>query len=310
MIKRKNTVLQLGQFLALVASLLIAGQIGYTFWQGTPLCVNDGCKVVEKLTRVSPLVINMVGFVFFQIVFWGLHAARGDQRRVPLFIKNLLLASLAAEGVLVSFQYLVAQTFCIYCIGILCFIVVLNLLLGLRQIVAGVLICAAASLSFASLDVNRSTPEKPVFTAGVMAKRPGVLNSPEHYLFFSSTCPHCEQVIASLKTNTKVTISFNPIDQGATLDLPQLLYQPSYSPVLNKGLLSSLGIQEVPVLMSKTPEGLMIHRGEKAIMQYLAPPLPAGESGQSDPLDIPGGDDSCGISTDCTSTSSGQSSSR
>jgi len=304
MLKRKNTVLQLGQFLALVASLLIAGQIGFTFLQGTPLCLNDGCKVVEKLTRVPPLVFNVVGFVFFQIVYWGLHAARGDQRRIPPFIKHLLLAGLAAEGVLISFQYLVAQAFCIYCVAILCFVVVLNLLMGLRQIVAGVIICAAATLSFASLDVHKSVPEKPAFTAGVLAQRPGTDTSVEHYLFFSSTCPHCEQVIASLKTNTRPTISFNPIDKVTTIDLPQLHYQPTYSPAINKALLGSLGIKEIPVLVSKTSEGVMIRRGESAILNYLAPPLPAAvnnTSGQSDPLSLPGVNDSCGVATDCTS---------
>ena len=54
MLQKKNTALQLGQFLALVASLLIAGQIGYTLYQGAPLCLNGGCKVVEKLAKVSP----------------------------------------------------------------------------------------------------------------------------------------------------------------------------------------------------------------------------------------------------------------
>ncbi|MGD9948393.1 MAG: hypothetical protein AB7U29_07925 [Desulfobulbus sp.] len=308
MLKRKNTVLRLAQFLALVASLLIAGQIGYTFYQGAPLCLNDGCKVVEKLTRVSPLVFNAIGLLFFQTVYWGLHAARGDQRRVPNFIKNMLLAGLAAEGVLVSFQYLVAHTFCTYCIGIFFFVVLLNLLLGIRQIVAGILICAAASLSFASLDVNKSVPGRQAFTAGVLAQRPGVVASPQHYLFFSATCPHCEKVIAALRTNTKATVSFNPVDKVTAIDLPQVLYQPTYSFALNKALLSSLGINEIPVLMTKTPEGLMIREGEVAILDYLAVPVATDVPGQSDPLVLPGSSDGCEVSTDCIDTSSGQSS--
>ena len=312
MLKRKKPALRLGQFLALVASLLIAAQIGYTFYQGTPLCINDGCKVVEQLTRVSPLVINVAGLLFFQVVYWGLYAARGDQRRVAPFIKNLLLAGLVAEGVLISFQYLVAQTFCVYCLGILCFVVVLNLLQGLRQIVAGVLVCAAATLSFASLDVtSKILPEKQAFTSGVLALRPGADQSQQHYLFFSSTCPHCEKVIAALKTSIAATIFFNPIDKVTAIDLPQLQYHPGSSFEINKVLLRALGINEVPVLMSKTPEGLMIRRGEAAILNYLAPPLPADASNMSsqpDALVIPGLDDSCGVATDCTSTPSGQSS--
>jgi len=300
MLKRKNTVLQLAQFLALVASLLIAGQIGYTFYQGAPLCLNDGCKVVEKLTA---------GLLFFQIVYWGLHAARGDHRRVPAFIKNVLLAGLAAEGVLISFQYLVAQTFCTYCIGIFCFVVALNLLLGLRQVLAGILICAAASLSFAGLDVSKSVPGKVAFTGGVMAQRSGAPNSPEHYLFFSSTCPHCEKVLAALKTDTRPTVFFNPIDKVATIDVPQVRYRPGYSFGLNKNLLSSLGIDEIPVLITKTTEGLMIRKGEAAILGYLTAPVqPAPESGTSAPLLLPGSGDGCQVSTDCANSSPGQSS--
>ena len=308
MLKRKNTVLQFGQFVALVASLLIAGQVGYTFYQGAPLCLNEGCKVVEKLTRVSPLIINGVGFLFFQIVYWGFHAARGERRRVPAFIKNVLLAGLAAEGVLISFQYLVAQAFCTYCLGVFFFVVVLNLLVGLRQVVAGLLIFATVSLSFAGLDVNTSTAGKPALSAGVLAQRPGVLGSAEHYLFFSSTCMHCEKVIAALKTNTKATVSFNPIDPVTVIDLPKLLYRPTYSFALNKALLGSLGIDEVPVLMTKTPEGLMIRRGEAAILGFLATPEPKKVQETSDPFVLPTGSDGCQVSADCTDTSSGQSS--
>lgn len=310
MLKRKNTVLQLGQFVALVASLLIAGQIGYTLYQGAPLCLNDGCKVVEKLTRVSPLVINGVGLFFFQFVYWGIHAARGEQRRVPSFVKNLLLAGLASEGVLVSFQYLVAQTFCLYCLGILGFVVLLNILFGIRQIVAGVLISAAVILSFAGLDLSSSAPGQQAFTQGVLAQRPGVLKSPEHYLFFSSTCPHCEKVIAALKENTKATVSLNPVGKVTAVNLPQVSYRPSHSFALNKALLSALGINEIPVLITKTPEGLMIRRGEAAILDYLAAPVPADGGGQSGLPEFPGSSDGCQVSSDCTDPSSGQSSFR
>lgn len=313
MIKRKNTVLQLGQFVALVASLLVAGQIGYIVYQGAPLCLNDGCKVVEKLTRVSPLIINGVGLFFFQVVYWGLHAARGDQRRVPSFIKNVLLAGLAAEGVLVAFQYLVAQTVCFYCVGIFLFMVLLNLLLGIRQILAGILIFAAASLSFAGLDVNTSTPGRQAFTAGVFAQRQGVLTSPEHYLFYSAVCPHCEKVIAALKTNTVATVSFNPVDKVTGVDLPRVIYRSTYSFAANKALLSALGINEVPVLMTKTPEGMVIRQGEATILAYLATPAISHAekvSGQQSNLpDISDGSDACQVSSDCSGTSSGQSSS-
>ncbi len=316
MLNRKNTALQFGQFLALLASLLIAAQIGYTLYQGSPLCLNDGCKVVEKLTRVSPLVFNVVGFFFFQVVYWGLYVARGEMRRLPHFIKSLLLAALAVEAVLIGFQYLVAHTFCAYCLGIFAFIILLNLLLGWRQIVPGFLVFTAATLAFASLDLNQNAPGQQAFTAGVFASRPGLLKQPENYLFYSSTCAHCEKVIASLKNNARATIHFNPIDQVTTIDLPKTTLNASYSPALNKALLASLGIEEIPVLMTRTAEGWSIHQGETAILAYLN--LPArteatGQSGYSAPpatqAGIPGldGSEGCQVSTDCASDASGQS---
>lgn len=317
MLKRKNAALQLGQFLALVASLLIVGQIGYTLYQGSPLCLNGGCKVVEKLTRVSPLVFNGVGLFFFQLVYWGLRSARGEMRRLPQFIRTVLLAGLGVEAVLVSFQYLVAQAFCAYCVGILAFVVLLNLLLGWKQIVPGFLVFATAALAFASLDLARNPVNgEQAFTAGVFASRPGLLKYPQHYLFYASTCDHCERVIASLKTNGRATVAFNPIDQVTSIDLPQVIVNAGYSSSLNKNLLTALGIEEIPVLMTRTPEGWTIRRGEAAILAYLGTPESTPASGQSSvlpgtapPSGIPGldGGDGCQVSTDCTSGASGQS---
>lgn len=309
MLKRKNRILQLGQFLALVASLLIAGQIGYIYFQGASLCLNEGCKVVEKLTRVSPLVINAVGLVFFQLVYWGLLAARGEQRRVPTIIKNGLLAALAVEAVLISFQYLVAQTFCLYCLTIFGFVVLLNLMLGARQIVAGTLIFATVTLAFAGLDLSQAGPGRPAFSAGVFAQRPGLLNSPQHHLFYSSTCTHCQKVIAALRDNAKLTIAFNPIDKVAKIDLPRVNYTASYDPSVNRGLLNLLGIDEIPVLMTRTPDGWMIRQGETALLAYLGtPPVSRAVSGgQSGLPGIPGSGDGCQVSSDCVESTTGQS---
>jgi len=315
MLNRKNKALQLAQFLALVASLLIAGQIGYTLYQGTPFCLNGGCKVVEKLTKVSPLVFNVAGLFFFQVVYWGLRSARGEMRRLPPFVPTVLLAALAVEAVLIGFQYLVAQAFCAYCLTILAFIVLLNCLLGFKQILPGVLVFATAALAFASLDLHQPAAGQQAFTAGVFASRPGLLRSPENYLFYASTCAHCEKVIAALKNNSRATIHFNPIDQVSSIDLPKTTLNATYTPTLNKALLTALGIDEIPVLMTKTPDGWAIRRGETAILAYLNQPPrtePTGQSGYSttpgSPSLIPGLDnsDGCRVSSDCTSTAPGQ----
>ncbi|MCL2789467.1 MAG: vitamin K epoxide reductase family protein [Desulfobulbus sp.] len=311
MLRKKNRALQSGQFLALAASLLVAGQIGFVLYQGTPFCLNDGCTIVEKLIKVPPLVFNGVGFCFFQAIYWSLRAARNERRRLPAFVPYLLLAALGVEAVLTCFQYLVAQTFCAYCLTILAVIVLLNCLLGTRQIMAGVLVFATTSLAFASLDLHQPAVGRQAFTAGVFASRPGVTNYPEHYLFFASTCPHCEQVIAALKTSGRLTVHFNPIDRVRAIDLDNTTVNTSYTPALNKALLAALGINEIPVLMTKTPDGWNIRQGEAAVFAALSLPAPTATTGgqRSNSLAppamqsvIPGMDsnDSCQVSSpDC-----------
>jgi len=313
MLTRKNKALQFGQFLALAASLLVAGQIGYTLYQGTPFCLNDGCKVVEKLIKVSPLVFNAAGFFFFQAIYWGLRAARGERRRLPAFVPHLLLAALGVEAILTSFQYLIANTFCAYCLVIFAVIVLLNCLLGSRQIMAGVLAGVAMSLTFASLDLHRPITGQQAFVAGVFASRPGITKYPEHYLFYASTCAHCEKVIASLRTNVRVTVHFNPIDRVSAIDLGNTTVNTSYAPALNQALLTSLGINEIPVLMTRTSDGWSIRRGETAVLAALNLPAPASTGGQQSNRPaapatqqsvIPGvdGSDNCQVSSsDCSS---------
>lgn len=311
MLKRKDRALQFGQFLALAASLLVAGQIGFTLYQGAPFCLNEGCKIVEKMTKVPPLVFNAVGLFFFQTIYWSLRAAKGERRRLPSFVPYLLLAALGGEAVLTSFQYLAAHTFCAYCLTILGFVVLLSCLLGLRQILAGALIAATVALAFASLDLYQPAAGRQAFTAGVFASRPGVTKYPEHYLFYASTCAHCEKVIASLQTNGRVTVHFNPIDRVNSIGLANATTNPAYAPELNKALLTSLGIKEIPVLMTKTSDGWNIRRGEAAVLAALSLPDPAAAgtprpgslaapAGQSL---IPGldGSDGCQVSSpDCT----------
>ena len=113
-----------------------------------------------------------------------------------------------------------------------------------------------------------------------------------------------------MKGNTSVSVAFNPIDKVTAIDLPQVSYSPQYSAAMNKSLLGALGINEIPVLMTKTAEGWLIRRGEAAVLAALAQPaappaLPAsGQSSQTPRL--PGGSDGCQVSADCTSGASGQ----
>lgn len=314
MLNKKSKGLQLGQSIALIASLLVTAQIGYILYQGTPYCLNSGCKVVEQLTRVSPLVFNLVGLFFFQAVYWGLRSSRYELRQVPRFIKTLLLAALAVEGVLLSFQYLVAHAFCAYCLGIFAFIIVLNLLIGFRQAATGLFLFTVVVLAFASLELNPAPKGASAFTAGTFASRPGSAKGVESFLFYASTCAHCEKVIASLQKNNWATVHFNPIDQVKSLELPGSSRTSSYSPAANRALLASLGIDEIPVLMTRTAEGITIRRGETALLAYFGKASFANTEGQSHSSgatpqslipNIEPSKDGCSVAADCTDGSSG-----
>ena len=315
----KSGAIRLASLLALIASLMTATQVGLILFQGETFCPSDGCRLVEQLTKAPPLVFNLAGLLFFQAAYWGLRSSSGDPRRVPLFVPPLLQAGLATEGVLIGFQFLVVRTFCTYCLAILGVIVLLNLFLGLRHAAKGALIFTAALLAFASLDHDQATPTESALTVGVFASRQGTMAQPAHHFFYSSTCAHCEQVIAKLRGDSRATVQFHPIDAVTAIDLPQAVLRPSYSPQANKALLTALGIDEIPVLVTPTADGMAMVRGAQAIIAQLGltqsatatVEQPGASTTPAAALPIPGQEskDGCQVSTDCadpTSSPAGQ----
>lgn len=305
---RPSPALSLATCIALLAGLLTAAQSGFILLRGDSFCLNDGCRVVEELTRVPPLVVNLAGLLFFLTVLAGLRAARRLPRRLPRFVAPLLLAGLAVEGVLFAFQLFVAGAFCSYCLAILAAVVLLNLLLGLRQTAHGLVIFLAALLAFASLELQRPGQSDSAFRDGVFASRTGTITGSDHHLFYSSTCAHCEQVIALLRTNPGPTVHFHPIDEVQGLDLVNAQPKSGYSATANRALLTGLGLDEIPVLISRTGTGLTVLRGEAAISARLGQsPVPAAAEGQSSVSTLPPvpglspepGGEGCQVSSDC-----------
>lgn len=303
-----------GKQIALLAGLVTMAQMGYIWWKGDAFCLNQGCKVVEQLTRVSPILINLVGLAFFLLLFWGFQTSRNQVRRLPRFIAPLLLGGLAVEGVLVGFQYLVAQAFCWYCLGILAVVVLLNMILGWRQILQGAFIFIAVLLSLATLKLTPAAVGQSAFKQGVFATRPGGASSPPaSYLFYSSTCAHCQNVLAALAQNPNVAVHLNPIDLITAANLPGANINKTYSIQANRDLLAALGIEEIPVLMRTTPTGLSVVQGERAILDAIGQPIPVERSGQLPgvsaspvtPSAIPGlvSKDGCQVAADCGSPS-------
>ena len=256
--------------LSLLGALGAATQCVLLLVRGKAICFNEGCRVVEALTRVPPVFINLAGFGFFlaaALLAWrGL--SPGLARRL---LGYLLLAGIAVEGVLFSYQYFVAKAFCAWCLSVLGVVVLLNALAGMRQSLrAGAVLAASfATFSVLSFGVIQPAAGGRALDGGTYGVRRCAAPAKQLYLVFSSTCPHCAGVLRALESCNSCNFHFNPIDQIAGLDLPGVERSAAYDPGVNRGLLALLGIEEVPVLLAPGPEGMSVIRGENRILAYI-----------------------------------------
>jgi len=256
--------------LASLGALGAAVQTALLFSRGKAICLNEGCRVIEGLTRVPPLYINLAGFGFFAVaaaLAWFAPAAKPARRLLSL----LLLAGAAVEGVLFSYQLLVAKAFCSWCLAVFALVVLLNLLAGARQALLTVAVFTASLAAFSALSFGVIPPPAGgrALDGGTYGVRRCAAPAKQVYLVFSSTCPHCAEVLRTLESCNSCNFHFNPIDQIAGLDLPGVERAVSYDPGVNRGLLALLGIEEVPVLLVPGPEGMSVIRGEKRILAYI-----------------------------------------
>jgi len=314
-LRNKNLSIRFVRLVALLASLMVIVQIIVLFLGKEGLCLSQGCQVVDQLTKVSPLIFNIAGLFFFQAVFWGLYRVASESENRVKIVRFLLLVGLAAEGVLVGFQQVVAGAFCTYCLIVLGFIVLLNLLAGIKQLMAGALLFGVVVLAFSSLEYNHSQRSPQATKEGVFASKINSSPAATVYLFFSSTCNHCQRVLEVMRNTASISMHFNPIDTLSSFDVSGAALNPNYSPTANKTLLTSLGIDEIPVLLVRTTTGFSIIKGESASIAYLdslGTPSPKSENlpndlssayPQNNPLIPPAGNqaDGCSVNTDCDS---------
>jgi len=298
--------------ISFLAAILTAAQI-YLLSRGErAICFNDGCAVVDALTRVSPLWFNIAGFCFFLTLFCLFLKGRRRKEHLLKIARLILLAALASEAVLVFFQYAVAKVFCSYCLIIFAVVVLLNLCCGLRQIFRGVVIFSAVSITCLGLRFAEPSSGKPLnLDSGSMAMLPGVGNAAKLYFFFSASCRHCEKVMAGLSENNNCPLRFNPIERIENFKIAQAKRFENYDPSVNLAFLRGLSIQEVPLLFVAGGDEMRMLKGEKTISEYLqgvcqAPQNQAPGLSQSLPPErfiIPGmggaGRDSCSVASDC-----------
>lgn len=237
------------------------------------ICFSGGCEIVDNRTKVSPVIFNFFGFVFFQITFWGSWVGRRS-KEMQFYLSMLLLAALAAEGALVSFQYFIVETFCTYCLIILSLVVLLNVLNGLHHALTGTAIFIATIIAFSSLQFESTTDvtvSKGIndLNKGAYAVLPGDKNKPKLSLFFSSTCPHCEKVIKSLEQGATCEVNFNPVSTVSRFPLTTLSTNEDYDIGVNRAFMTSLGQKSIPVLLVEQKRHIQVLSGGNAIMDYL-----------------------------------------
>ncbi len=261
--------MKLSRLIALLGSIFTLLQIYFLANDKEGICLNDGCKIVDSLTSIPPLYINIAGFVFFQLIFWGMWFA-GNNKRVRNYVDLLLLAGFAAEGVLVAFQQFVAQSFCSYCLIIFGLILSLNILAGLPQFLRGATVFIAVLIGFISLqfDYIKGSPLQGLDN-GTFALLQGDSRE-QRYLFFSSTCKYCEKVIESLNEDNTCGMRFNPIDTITDFNHPTAQRMEVYDTNVNKQLLRSFGINQIPVLLITSEYGVQVVKGAGPIEQYLS----------------------------------------
>jgi uncharacterized membrane protein len=257
--------------IAFATSCLIGGQLYLIALQGEAACFNEGCSIVEGLTRVTPFVFNLFGLLFFLVV--GLAAIVALFRPgVGRCLSLLLLAAMAAEGVLLAYQYHVARAWCSYCLIIFGLVALCNLMVGLRQLFSGVVLVAAVNIIFVLLRFEPAVVNAHGggLAAGTAAIRPGSMDGRGVFFIYSNDCPHCMTLLRKLPGLTDCTVRLNPIGEPPPDDIQGLERMASYQPVMNLRLLRTLQIDTVPVLVVPDNGGYRIIRSESGIEEYFA----------------------------------------
>jgi hypothetical protein len=267
---KRNTIIQ---WTSLFAGGIIALQIGYIFSKGEAFCLNDGCRVVENLTSIPPLYINFAGLFYFVLLFSTSRWLQTGYETFSVWLRLLLLLGLAAEGVLLSYQIFVIQTFCSYCLFIFSLIIGLNILCGWQQIGVSLTLFGVTVASFAVLNFSPASLlalRKETLASGTYAIKKCAVPAKKLYFFYSSDCPHCKNVLSVLENCNSCEFHFNPIDKNQTLAIPELEYSRSYSSSLNRVVLSMLNITTIPVLLVQNQDDLSFIKGEESITRYVS----------------------------------------
>jgi len=256
-------------FSALSATIVITIQIIYSLINnGSSICPNEGCEIIKQFASLPPLYFNILAIIYFQIVFWSVRLLKNQ------FLNSfglLLLLGLVFESILLAYQIFVGQTICSYCIVIFLFVLILNISYNNKQLIYGVSIIGIILFAFSILTFLPPENSSQFYSLknGSYGFKSYKNPSKKIYLIFSSDCPHCVNVIETLKNCNNCEFYLNPIDKIDTLKIDGLVLNNSYSIEINRLILNILEIKEIPVLIVKELSGFSFIKGERNILNYI-----------------------------------------
>jgi hypothetical protein len=259
------------RIIALIASLIVAAQIIMTFIIGSSICPTQGCKIVEGLIVISPVLLNFLGLIFFQVVYWACRFLKEKAFWGIDLLGLMLLCGLAFDSAVMGYQIYVAQSFCGYCLVVFGFVLLLNMLNGRKHAILGLAIIGVTIFSFSILSFVPGGHVSKTFSLKRAAFGLKSCSAPtkEIYLIFSSKCSHCKSIMKSLNQCNSCDLYLNPIDDIDKLDIVGVELNKGFSARINTHILTVLGIDTIPVLISKGPDSYSIIKGENNILNYI-----------------------------------------
>ncbi|MEA1868159.1 MAG: hypothetical protein U9N19_08690 [Thermodesulfobacteriota bacterium] len=281
-------------YLSFLACIVIIAQALLIVFKGEAFCVNEGCRIVEALTLMPPFYFNLLGAAYFFSIFCAATITKHRPGTEPL-LRILLVSGLAAEGILLGYQTFVANAFCSYCLLIFLLVVILNSLMGLRQLTLGLVTVVTQLVIFSLLNFDAAKDPLHGLTLdnGTYAVRRCSDPIKQLYLIFSEDCPHCYKVIEALEGCTRCEFHFNPIKEIRADLLPGLSVNENFLPEINTTALTIFDIDTVPVLIAKDDDGLTFIEGERNITNYIQNTcfrkMPLLDGNLENPFEIEGG---------------------
>jgi hypothetical protein len=225
-------------YLSILGSLYLLAEAVLRLFEKS-LCVSEGCRIVDRLTRFDDLLIILIGFLTLGCLalLSGLNLRR-QNGLLDSTINLALIAALAAEGFFVGYQIFWLPMWCLFCLSVFGIFLALGLLRlwgGKKEIAAGF---AAFILVLGLIGLTLPPPGR------------ALPSEPHRILFYSKECKYCWEIKAE-------------IDQ-TRLEVTSVLVEEYRS------ALKSLGIQSVPSLLVNGPNEKLLLTGKEAIRRYLA----------------------------------------